>query len=231
VNNSNAVLGNNRPQRTFAQNEDTEPIRQIPPATIQVPSGNTDRQQGGFQQPDPQANRLANTGSTVHLPDNGLGASELGPPPGTTQGTQPPPATTVPPRDRGKIEIIVSNDSAPGKTLPNTGNAGRTDSGNSSGSSMDSRTARRIAQDYQLKGQYKLAISNYIKALDGAGDDAGSIHYQIGLCYQRLDERDSAISQYSSAIVAYREMLSAGKNTDAANRGIRAAEAGIKACQ
>lgn len=227
-----SALMNTRASRTFPSNENNDPIRQVPPATVQIPIGNGDRRQGGFQQQDTAANRIANTGNTVHLPDNGLSQSELGPPPGSTQNAQNPAAPAAPPRDRGKIEIIVSNDNAGGKGSPGTGNTNRGNSNNNnSGASMDSRSVKRIAQDYQLKGQYKLAISNYIKALDGAADDAGPIHYQIGLCYQRLDERDSAISQYSAAIAAYKEMVSAGKNADAANRGIRAAEAGIKACQ
>jgi tetratricopeptide (TPR) repeat protein len=216
-----------RPQSSFAQREDELPARQIPPAIVRIPS-NAERFQSSYDTQNAQSNRTGNASNTVHLPDNGLNSSELGPPP-VNQQTSPPVTQQSPPKNHGKIEIIVSNDPNAGRGLQ--GGSGLSRISDVSSSSLDSRSVKRIAQDYQLKGQYKLAISNYIKALDGAGDDAASLHYQIALCYQRLDERDSAISQYTASIAAYKQMAASGQNVDAANRGIRAAEAGIKACQ
>jgi tetratricopeptide (TPR) repeat protein len=214
------------PAPTFAPREEDMPVRQIPPATVRIPSAN-ERFQSSFDPQNSQPSRSTAAGNTIHLPDNGLSPSELGPPPVNTQ-TAPQPATPAPPKNHGKIEIIVSNNPNAGRGSQGSAPAIRN---TEDSSTMDSRNLKRVAQDYQFKGQYKLAISNYIKALDGAGDDAASLHYQIGLCYQRLDERDSAIAQYNAAIAAYKQMAASGQNVDSANRGIRAAEAGIKACQ
>jgi tetratricopeptide (TPR) repeat protein len=226
------ATGDRRQSPLFAQSEDNEPVRPIPPARIQGPVGDN-----GYASQYANSGRLGNTGNTVHLPDNGLAPSEVGPAPGGqaspfTQGAQAQPqqpaSNPAPNPNRGKIEIIVSNNpTGPGAQ---TGSSTQRNT-DASSSSMDSRSAKRVALDYQIKGQYKLAITNYIKALDGAGDDAASIHYQIGLCYQRLDERENAVAQYAAAVAAWKEQLAAGQNTDAAARGIRAAQAGIKACQ
>jgi tetratricopeptide (TPR) repeat protein len=206
----------NRPPVRNQDNEDTSG-RQIPPAPVLPPSNGN----GNEIRTNPNANQGS---GTVHLPDNGLAPSETGPPPVTNQST---PAVT-PRRDTGRIEIIVSND--PQGTSKTTNNTVPR-KGDGSSATMDSRSSKQIAQDYQLKSQYKLAVSNYIKALDGAGDDAASIHYQIGLCYQRLEERENAVAQYTAAVAAYKEQVAAGKNVDSATRGIKASEAGIKACQ
>lgn len=223
-------------------------FREVPPARINLPPANgADR--GNFNAaPAGNGNtRGSDQGSTVHLPDNnGLSGAEVGPGPNGNNGgapsgnsgngfsgTQGASGTGNGSKGTGRIEIIVS----PGAPKPGgngtNGNSARINGGNTdtTTSSLDSRSQRRIAQDLQSRNQYKQAISAYIKALDGAADDAGAIHQQIGLCYQRLDEKDSAISHYNSAIAAYKQQVSGGHNVDSANRGIRACEAGIKACQ
>ena len=87
------------------------------------------------------------------------------------------------------------------------------------------------AERARARGDYRTATREYLKALDGAGDDAADIHYQLGRCYQFLEENDSAISHYTDAITEYKRIASSGKNADEANRQIKRCEAGIRACQ
>jgi tetratricopeptide (TPR) repeat protein len=96
---------------------------------------------------------------------------------------------------------------------------------------MDSRSRRAIALQAQLAGNYRTAVREYIKSLDGAGEDAAHIHYQIGLCYQRLEDRESAVAHYTDALAEYKRLAASGRNVEAANRGIKSCDAGIKACQ
>jgi Tfp pilus assembly protein PilF len=160
-------------------------------------------------------------GGTVHLPDSeapNTNASLPNIPITNSNQVRPNPPS------QGKIEIVVS----PGG---NTGNTGKSTGNEASAPSMDSHSLRRAAQDLQVRGQYKRAITEYIKALDGAGDEAASIHQQMALCYQRLDDFENAIAQYNAAISAFKAQAASGRNVDAANRGIKACETGIKACQ
>ena len=149
--------------------------------------------------------------NTVILPEkNGLSASELGPPPGSSESAS---------RGPGKIEIIVSQDggesAAPG--TPATSN-----------SSMDSRSRRAIAYQAQLEGDYRRAVREYLKSLDGAGDDRAGIHQQIGICYQRLDDKESALSHYKTAVGEFKRLIAAGRNVEASQSGLRACERSIK---
>ena len=82
-----------------------------------------------------------------------------------------------------------------------------------------------------MQGQYRQAIRNYIKALDGAGSLGGIIQQQMALCYFRLGEKDKAIAHYQDAIAIYKSQLSSGKNVDAAQSGINTCQAGIQACK
>jgi tetratricopeptide (TPR) repeat protein len=168
-----------------------------------------------------QAHDEQNT--TIHLPDSALPPSEAT----TTTNEQP-----LPPRRIGKIEIVVApEETGAGKAagLPAEVKSRGVRDGNSS--TMDSRARRDLARRLQLQGQYRQALAEYTRALDGAGDDAGLIHQQIALCYQRLDDKESAISHYNEAIAAYKKQLNAGRNVEAAQRGIQAAEMGIRACK
>lgn len=144
--------------------------------------------------------------TTFHLPEN----------PAPT----PTDPAAAPSRDPGKIEIVVS----PGASSnPSAG------SGDAAGAAMDSRSRQMAAQQLQMQGNYQRAIKEYLKALDGAGDDTASIHQKIALCYQRLDDKESATTHYNDAIAAYKALISAGRNVEAANRGIKACEAALKA--
>lgn len=207
---------------------------QVPPMRIvpRVPDISDGFGRSGAGQPDQNG--------VVHLPDNGLAPSEIGPPPtgantpatisasGQTPG-QIQSQTPAPRHNQGKIEIIVAPDTTRAGSV-NTPSR-RADTGDAGTPTMDARSQRRVALDLQMRSQYRQAATAYIKALDGAGDDAAEIHQQIGLCYQRMDDHDSAVAQYNAAIDAYKSLIAAGKNVEAAKRGIRTCEAGIKACQ
>lgn len=96
---------------------------------------------------------------------------------------------------------------------------------------MSSQVHEAAALDAQKRGDYRMAVTEYLKALDHSGDRSAYLHQLIGLCYQRLGQNESAIAHYKDAIADYNRLLAAGKNVDAANRGIKACEEGIKACQ
>ena len=160
--------------------------------------------------------------NTVLLPErNGLSTSELGPGPNVGRvGSESPRSNPG-----SKIEIVVSQDNG-NSTAPGTP---ATSSQQPSNSSMDSRSRRAMAHQAQLGGDYRRAVREYLKALDGAGDDTASIHQQIGICYQRLDDKESAKTHYNDAIAAYKQLIAAGKNVESAQSGIRACERSLRA--
>jgi hypothetical protein len=160
--------------------------------------------------------------NTVLLPErNGLSRSELGPGPNVGRAPSENPRSSP----GSKIEIVVSQDNG-NSTAPGTP---ATSAQQPSNSSMDSQSRRVIAHRAQLGGDYRRAVREYLKALDGAGDDTASIHQQIGICYQRLDDKESAKTHYNDAIAAYKQLIAAGKNVDVAQSGIRACERSLKA--
>jgi tetratricopeptide (TPR) repeat protein len=95
--------------------------------------------------------------------------------------------------------------------------------------SMESEDLMRVAQQHQLAGRYREAIPLYQKALQGA-TDKGFIYQQIGLCYQRLGELDSARNAYQQAIAEYERQIAANQNVERARRGLEAAKQGLVAC-
>jgi len=95
--------------------------------------------------------------------------------------------------------------------------------------SMESEDLMRVAQQHQLAGRYREAIPLYQKALQGA-TDKGFIYQQIGLCYQRLGELDSARNAYQQAIAEYERQIAANQNVERARRGLEAAKQGLAAC-
>ena len=96
---------------------------------------------------------------------------------------------------------------------------------------MDSRSRRAIALQAQMRGDYRLAVREYLKALDGAGDDSGTIHQQVGICYQRLADKESAIAHYNYAIAEFKRQVSASRNAETAQNAIKSCERSIKALQ
>ncbi len=95
--------------------------------------------------------------------------------------------------------------------------------------SMESEDLMRVAQQHQLAGRYREAIPLYQKALQGA-TDKGFIYQQIGLCYQRLGELDSARNAYQQAIAEYERQIAANQNVERARRGLETAKQGLAAC-
>ncbi len=156
--------------------------------------------------------------NTIHLPDAASEGTQGGANPGNG-GAQGAPSRP----NYGKVEIIVSDGNA------KTGSAGTAPG--SPNASMDSRGRKANAQQLQLAGKYDVAVREYLKALDGAGDDAAIIYQQIGLCYQRLGDNDSAIANYRNAISEYQKLIAANRNTDSATRGIKTCETAIRAIQ
>jgi tetratricopeptide (TPR) repeat protein len=216
------------PQETTPRRERPSPDlsqmqaqREVPPALVSVPSA-------GQMERDPRFNEQnngSNGSGVVHLPDT-TGTDQTQPSGGSTTN----PASNQVRPNPGRIEIVVSPNGGNGhggspsvRPAPG-GNTG-------SGPTPDSRQQRDYARQLQMQNQYQRAITAYIKALDGAGDEAGPIHQQIATCYQRLGENESAIAQYNEAISEYKKLIGAGRNAEAAQRGIRTCEAGIKACQ
>ncbi len=211
-----------RPQVTESRPRPQESSREVPPAPILIQPQDLKARPNSV----PPTLRPESDG-VVHLPEGGTSGGA--PEPGTTSA-QPLETATAPPgsqaqRNLGKISIIVSEDTPSGRAV-STASA----NGNSSGS-MDSRNHRAIAQQAQMQGNYPSAIKEYSRALDGAGDDSAFIHQQIALCYQRLDQRDSAITHYRDAIAEYNKQIAAGRNVESAKRGIRFCDDGIRVCQ
>jgi tetratricopeptide (TPR) repeat protein len=217
--NSNNSGNASRDSESRRQREELPPLgnREVGPAPVNPPM---DGRNNG--------RNTNSTGGTVHLPDNG-GVDTNASLPNTPITTYNP--TRANPASQGRIEIVVSPGNTAGNAGTGTANTNKGAGSEASAPSMDSHSLRRTAQDLQVRGQYKRAVTEYIKSLDGAGDEAASIHQQMALCYQRLDDNENAIAQYNAAISAYKAQAAAGRNADAANRGIKACETGIKACQ
>ncbi|HXG23658.1 MAG TPA: tetratricopeptide repeat protein [Chthonomonadales bacterium] len=205
--------------------------RPVRPATVSPP-------ELPYLERDPRFSSQARGGqdTTIHLPDTTVTPSDTGTA-SNEQAPQLPPDRSnqwrgwEPSRRTGKIEIVVApEDAGAGKSASpsEVKTAGVRDG---SSSTLDSRARRDLARRLQLQGQYRRAATEYTRALDGAGDDAGLIHQQIALCYQRLDDKESAINHYKEAIAEYKKQISAGRNIEAAQRGIQAAEMGIRACK
>ncbi len=182
--------------------------RVTPPAPVNPPAQDRSATPGG--------ERRSRDGTTFILPDDqNAGQNTQNPPSGSA--AQPPSSNP------GRIRIDIAPDSgrsaAPGESAPGAS------------SSSNSRSARAAAKEYHLQGNYQAAIREYIRALDGAGEDSAMIHQQIAICHQRLGDKESAITHYEKALAGFREQIAAGRNVEAANQGIRVCEAGIRACR
>lgn len=206
----NPILPNREAANEPVPNRQRRYDSDVPPARIDIADRQLPNRFEMRPTPDP--------GNTIHLPDNGLAPSEIGPSPASQADTR----RTTP----GRMDIIVSQSTpTTNKPVNTSGAAAPTDS------SFDSRDRKTTAERARARGDYRTAAREYLKALDGAGDDAADIHYQLGRCYQFLEENESAISHYNDAIAEYRRQAAAGKNADEANRQIKRCETGIKACQ
>lgn len=190
------------------------PLQVAPPAAAPL---EREARPNGSAQPD--------NNNTFYLPDETPPARPPEPTTGTGNNTGAAPSRPGP----GRIEITVSPDSPGGKTDARGAASPPDSKSDPHAPTMESRARRAGAQQYQLQGNYRNAVKEYLKALDGAGDDAASIHQQLALCYQRLDEKENAIAHYQQAIDAYKALIAAGRNTEIASRGLKASEAGLRA--
>lgn len=116
-----------------------------------------------------------------------------------------------PVKDRGIYEVHV--------TRPTT-------HGGSNPSSLESRSFLTMGNDRKKRGDWVGAIKAFRNALGQSGDDAGYLYQQIGLCFQKSGDKNSALTNYERAISEYQKQ----SNTDAAQDGIRVCQSGIRAC-
>jgi len=155
---------------------------------------------------------------TVHLPDTG-DSQRSGAGSGSGAGAANASSAAGPGEarpDPGRMEIVI----APGSGATNT-----------AGTPAGPRNHRQVGQQLQLQGEYRQAIAEYLRALDGATEGVGDLHQRIALCYQRLGEKDAAARHYSEAVVAYQAQIASGKNVEVARQGVRACELGLRALQ
>ncbi len=208
------------PRRPSNSAEGMEESRSVPPAPVSIPNNNLLERDTRPARPAVEADPGA-----FHMPDRTTDQGAGG-------GTVTPQPPVTPPSNPGHIEIILAPDPT-GTARTGSGNSGSssTRTAKGDGSSMDSRSRRALAQEYQMKGDYARAAAEYKKALEGAGDDSGIVHQKIALCYQRMDQREAAIAHYNDAIQAFQQLKASGRNTDLAEQGIRASQAGIANCK
>ncbi len=88
-----------------------------------------------------------------------------------------------------------------------------------------------IASDKVKNGDYEAAIKAYRRSLSGAGSQSGYVYQQMGICFQRIKDKASAINNFTSAIAAYQKLESANQQVDLARAGIRVCQNGIKLCK
>ena len=95
-----------------------------------------------------------------------------------------------------------------------------------SDSRMNSARANALAQ----QGQYKLAASAYIKALDGAGDDIAYMYRRAAWCFEQAGDKNTAVSYYQHAIDEAQKLVNAGHQIEIAKNIILVSQTGIRAC-
>lgn len=178
------------------------PLPPLPPLTVAPPSQSATAHPQSERPQNNSGSTQPSTGGSVVMPDVPLQPGTSGQP----AGRQPVMEITVRPGTGGGSGVV-----APPPP------------------SMESEDLMRVAQQHQLAGRYREAIPLYQKALQGA-TDKGFIYQQIGLCYQRLGELDSARNAYQQAIAEYERQIAANQNVERARRGLEAAKQGLAAC-
>ncbi|MCS6829959.1 MAG: tetratricopeptide repeat protein [bacterium] len=181
------------------------PLPPLPPLTVapsSQPSAAPPPSQNNRSQQGESGSATLPSGGSVVMPDVPLQTGTSGQP----AGRQPVMEITVRPGTAGDSGVV-----APPPP------------------SMESEDLMRVAQQHQLAGRYREAIPLYQKALQGA-TDKGFIYQQIGLCYHRLGELDSARNAYQQAIAEYERQIAAGQNVERARRGLESAKQGLAAC-
>ena len=103
--------------------------------------------------------------------------------------------------------------------------------GSSSAITSDAQSRIVIAADKFRTGDYDSAIKAYRRALPGAGGQTAYVFQQMGICFQRIKDKASAIENFNSAIQEYQKLESANQQVDLARVGIRLCRNGIKLCK
>lgn len=94
----------------------------------------------------------------------------------------------------------------------------------------DAQSQIAIASDKVKNGNYDEAIKVYRRALPGAGSQTGYVFQQMGICFQRIKDKTSAIEKFNQAIAEYQKLERANQQVDLARVGIKVCQNGIKLC-
>lgn len=153
-------------------------------------------------------------------------------------GNSTPPKSSgpAPTRSPGAASGSKGNAAAGGGTIPgkltihnNDSNSGTAESGVAiPGTEAQSLIA--IASDKFKNADYDGAIKAYRRALSGAGSQTGYVYQQMGICFQRIKNKASAIDNFNNAIAEYHRLERANQQVDLARVGIKVCENGIKLC-
>ena len=78
-------------------------------------------------------------------------------------------------------------------------------------------------QQAYMGRDYRGAIRGFQQRID-SGEATGANYQQLGLAYERVNDKGNAAASYRAAIRAYQAQLQAGSDTDVAQRGLRNAQ-------
>lgn len=99
-----------------------------------------------------------------------------------------------------------------------------------SGQSSQSREFTARASNLEMQQQYKQACNLYLRALDGAGDEAAYIYSRAARCFRSIGDKNSAISNYQHGVDEAQKLVASGHQAETARNLIRECESGIKIC-
>ncbi|MCW3097997.1 MAG: Tetratricopeptide repeat [Chthonomonadaceae bacterium] len=151
-------------------------------------------------------------------------------------GNSAPPkgANPAPPKGTAasKGNPPVASPVIPGKLTvhPPTDNGNSNAGGGIAAPSTEAQSLIVIASDKYKTNDYDGAIKAYRRALPGAGNQTGYVYQQMGICFQRIKNKASAIDNFNNAIAEYKRLENANQQVDLARVGIRVCENGIKLC-
>lgn len=130
----------------------------------------------------------------------------------TTRGA----AGKRPPAGSGSAKVVVDNESHASEiTIP---------------TSQDAQSYLAMADTLKLTGKFDKAIVAYRHALPSGGDQAGYIYQQIGDCFRKRGDKDSAVNNYHNAVGEYQKLIDSSRNVEYASDGKRVCEKAIKTC-
>jgi tetratricopeptide (TPR) repeat protein len=128
-------------------------------------------------------------------------------------------------RPPGIIDIRPSEDQS------EAGSSTSSSAGTASDSNEDKlrvTTLISVAQNHYLKGDFAKAAAAYEEALR-AGSSPGSTNQRLAQCYEKLGQKEKAITAYNRAIANYRASKASGaKNPDLIDRSIAVCEQAVK---